>query len=296
MLLYGDSISEAFRGESLGAPHSAYAGNHAAWRSLMARRRAAAFAIAGDQTMHLLWRVQNGEGPRGLGPQAVFLLIGTNDVAHQGSIHPVRPRHPPPPATAPLTHTRARTSALASLARPAPPAPRRRRPSAPLPLTAPTPTRAQDESDKAGHIVALAVQQVARELHSQAPKAELYVMALPPLQPRCVRSSVRACVRACVRARVLEGGGGGGAGVGLAPPPPRGRHAFPRPPTRPHTHAPAPAPTRRPPPPTATPPASAMQVFGSGPADVSSHRRCHERRAARVGGAAALEHAGALCG
>ena len=36
---------------------------------------------AGDTTLNLLWRVQNGEGPA-FSPKVVVLLIGTNDLTN----------------------------------------------------------------------------------------------------------------------------------------------------------------------------------------------------------------------
>ncbi len=53
-------------------------------------RRSLVAGISGDQAVHLLWRLQNGEGPRGLNPKAVSVMIGTNDVAHLSSMHGVR--------------------------------------------------------------------------------------------------------------------------------------------------------------------------------------------------------------
>jgi hypothetical protein len=54
------------------------------------RRRALLLGISGDQTMHLLWRLQNGEGPAGLNPTSITLMIGTNDVLHLNVLDPVR--------------------------------------------------------------------------------------------------------------------------------------------------------------------------------------------------------------
>lgn len=39
-----------------------------------------ALAAAGDRSAHLLWRVQNGEGPQGVNISLIVTLIGTNDV------------------------------------------------------------------------------------------------------------------------------------------------------------------------------------------------------------------------
>lgn len=57
--------------------------------------RALVLAISGDQIVHLLWRLQNGEGPKGLDPQVVTVMIGTNDLAHLTSLLQARvPRVP----------------------------------------------------------------------------------------------------------------------------------------------------------------------------------------------------------
>jgi lysophospholipase L1-like esterase len=47
--------------------------------------------ISGDQAMHLLWRLQNGEGPSKLKPKAITLMIGTNDAFHLTRVLPVGP-------------------------------------------------------------------------------------------------------------------------------------------------------------------------------------------------------------
>ncbi|PRW20178.1 SGNH hydrolase [Chlorella sorokiniana] len=86
-MLYGDSIMEAFRAQSVGWDASdRYSGNLEAWRRLAPPKSHVA-GIAGDQAVHLLWRLQNGEGPRGLNPKSVSVMIGTNDVAHLSSMH-----------------------------------------------------------------------------------------------------------------------------------------------------------------------------------------------------------------
>lgn len=52
--------------------------------------RAGIFAICGDQAVHLLWRLREGEGPAGLNPRAIAVMIGTNDAAHLASVYPAR--------------------------------------------------------------------------------------------------------------------------------------------------------------------------------------------------------------
>lgn len=88
-VVYGDSIMEAFRGECLGADWShAYSANMAAWKRASERRRAGILAICGDQAVHLLWRLREGEGPAGLSPRVIAVMIGTNDAAHLASVYP----------------------------------------------------------------------------------------------------------------------------------------------------------------------------------------------------------------
>ena len=36
---------------------------------------------AGDTSQNLLWRLKNGEAPEGLSPDAVVILVGTNDLS-----------------------------------------------------------------------------------------------------------------------------------------------------------------------------------------------------------------------
>lgn len=38
--------------------------------------------MAGDTTLNLLWRLQNGEGPAALSPRVAIVLIGTNDITN----------------------------------------------------------------------------------------------------------------------------------------------------------------------------------------------------------------------
>lgn len=86
LIFYGDSITEALRGTSMGKPdtasdvHEAYSSY---WRT---QWRTEALAIAGDQTSHLMWRLLDGESPHGSQALVAVVLIGTNDLgyaAHQ---------------------------------------------------------------------------------------------------------------------------------------------------------------------------------------------------------------------
>ncbi len=67
LLLLGDSITEAWRGQK------------DLWAERFAPLRAANFGLAGDCTQHLLWRLRNGEID-GLRPRKVMLMIGTNNL------------------------------------------------------------------------------------------------------------------------------------------------------------------------------------------------------------------------
>jgi lysophospholipase L1-like esterase len=75
VLFLGDSITDAWGGEGHGA--------NAAGSKLFAERfvplKAANFGIGGDQTQHVLWRMQNGELD-GIQPKVVMLMIGTNNM------------------------------------------------------------------------------------------------------------------------------------------------------------------------------------------------------------------------
>jgi len=67
MLLLGDSLTERW--------------DPALWRDHMAARGILNAGVSGDRTEHLLWRLDHGNlaGPV---PQAVIVLIGTNDLGH----------------------------------------------------------------------------------------------------------------------------------------------------------------------------------------------------------------------
>ncbi|KAL4420773.1 hypothetical protein ABPG75_010429 [Micractinium tetrahymenae] len=197
VVVYGDSIMEAFRGECLGADWSqAYSANMAAWKRAFEGKRAGIFAICGDQAVHLLWRLKEGEGPAGLNPRVVTVMIGTNDAAHLSNVYPEagasklrgcpcpaqacgrHARHPPdqPASCRPCPGPLARPSGLSPADRQHLPAALLTHPGAAPPL--------QGESDIPGHIISLAVQQVVRELQRQVPQATIVVFGLLPLQPQ----------------------------------------------------------------------------------------------------------------
>ncbi|MEO6005055.1 MAG: GDSL-type esterase/lipase family protein [Opitutus sp.] len=72
LLFLGDSITEGW-GK---APHI--------WEHYFGKYQPANFGIGGDQTQHVIWRLENGE-LEGINPKAVVLMIGTNNSgAHTG--------------------------------------------------------------------------------------------------------------------------------------------------------------------------------------------------------------------
>lgn len=68
LLFLGDSITDGWRG-----------GGRAVWDKNFAPLKAANFGIGGDQTQHVLWRLQNGELD-GIKPKLAVLMIGTNNL------------------------------------------------------------------------------------------------------------------------------------------------------------------------------------------------------------------------
>jgi lysophospholipase L1-like esterase len=68
LLFLGDSITDGWRG-----------GGKAVWNKNFAPLKAANFGIGGDQTQHVLWRLQHGE-LEGIKPKLAVLMIGTNNL------------------------------------------------------------------------------------------------------------------------------------------------------------------------------------------------------------------------
>jgi lysophospholipase L1-like esterase len=69
VLFLGDSITEGWSGRGKDV-----------WTKTYATMDPANFGIGGDQTQHVLWRIDNGELD-GITPKVVVLMIGTNNVA-----------------------------------------------------------------------------------------------------------------------------------------------------------------------------------------------------------------------
>jgi len=75
LLFIGDSITQGW--ETDGA---------ALWKERYAPRKAVNLGISGDQTEHVLWRLQNGN-LAGIAPKAAVVMIGTNNVNNTGGKH-----------------------------------------------------------------------------------------------------------------------------------------------------------------------------------------------------------------
>lgn len=68
LLFLGDSITDGWRG-----------GGKVVWEKNYGSLKAANFGIGGDQTQHVLWRLQHGE-LEGIKPKLAVLMIGTNNL------------------------------------------------------------------------------------------------------------------------------------------------------------------------------------------------------------------------
>jgi lysophospholipase L1-like esterase len=76
LLFMGDSITDGWRNRGLNI-----------WNKFYAPRHAANFGIGGDQTQHVLWRMDNGELD-GIHPKVVVLMIGTNNTGRNNDGSP----------------------------------------------------------------------------------------------------------------------------------------------------------------------------------------------------------------
>ena len=75
LLFLGDSITQGWGGQGFGNP----AGQQV-WTEYYVPQNAANFGIGGDQTQHVLWRIQNGE-LEGINPKVAVVMIGKPIVA-----------------------------------------------------------------------------------------------------------------------------------------------------------------------------------------------------------------------
>ncbi|CAL8464562.1 g4097 [Coccomyxa elongata] len=91
VLMYGDTLVEAWRGTFLGEPSVRAQGCADVFHNqFWVKYRAAALGIAGDTTANLMWRLQNGEVVPGLHVGTVVLQIGSSDLTYasfQGDEH-----------------------------------------------------------------------------------------------------------------------------------------------------------------------------------------------------------------
>ena len=71
VVIYGDSIAEGQQIRASGLELQGYYGKH---------HEASAFGISDSTAGELLWRLQDGEFPVALAPEAVVLMVGTQDV------------------------------------------------------------------------------------------------------------------------------------------------------------------------------------------------------------------------
>jgi lysophospholipase L1-like esterase len=74
VLFVGDSITDAWGGEG----HNPNSSGATVFAKEFERLKTANFGIGGDQTQHVLWRLQHGE-LEGIRPKVIMLMIGTNN-------------------------------------------------------------------------------------------------------------------------------------------------------------------------------------------------------------------------
>ncbi|CAM9851230.1 unnamed protein product [Ascophyllum nodosum] len=79
ILLLGDSITEELLETSRGKSRPGF-GSIAVWEEYYKDFGALNLGMGGDQTQHLLWRLQNGELPDVLQPESILVAIGTNNL------------------------------------------------------------------------------------------------------------------------------------------------------------------------------------------------------------------------
>ena len=81
LILLGDSITEAWRGTQMDVRQKQYDRAGDLVRKELGELDPRVLAIAGDQTKHLMWRLEHGGfPPENNSPEYVALMIGTNDV------------------------------------------------------------------------------------------------------------------------------------------------------------------------------------------------------------------------
>ena len=74
-------IDVLFLGDSITAGWANPARAHI-WESFYGKNQPANFGIGGDQTQHVIWRIENGELD-GIKPKVTVLMLGTNNTGHR---------------------------------------------------------------------------------------------------------------------------------------------------------------------------------------------------------------------
>lgn len=70
LVFLGDSITHGWEREGA-----------ATWKKYYGQRKGANFGIDGDQTQHVLWRIDNGNFA-GIAPKLIVIMLGTNNAGH----------------------------------------------------------------------------------------------------------------------------------------------------------------------------------------------------------------------
>jgi beta-glucosidase len=70
LVFIGDSITQGWELEGA-----------ATWKKYYGQRKAANFGIGGDQTQHVLWRIDHGNFD-GIKPKLIVIMLGTNNAGH----------------------------------------------------------------------------------------------------------------------------------------------------------------------------------------------------------------------
>jgi beta-glucosidase len=70
LVFLGDSITQGWEGAGAET-----------WKTYYGQRKAANFGIGGDQTQHVLWRIDHGNFD-GITPRLIVIMLGTNNAGH----------------------------------------------------------------------------------------------------------------------------------------------------------------------------------------------------------------------
>ncbi|KAK9789379.1 hypothetical protein WJX73_004878 [Symbiochloris irregularis] len=94
LVFYGDSITESWRGTNTGQYWEPFANTPEVFAKHYGSRRTGVFAIAGDTADHLLWRLQHGEGPQGLGLLDIEAAAANVSRAVSAVVHVIQEQAP----------------------------------------------------------------------------------------------------------------------------------------------------------------------------------------------------------